>query len=76
MYLIRGQVKMFATVQKAIWWNVNNLRQTRRKRDYIQNNIRTVSDSEIFNQVLINPDPVYYVKLLSGLAGYKDRPIS
>lgn len=58
--------------QKAIWWNIINLPSTLRKRSYIQNKIRKVSDDNFMKLVSYSPSLPYYLSLIKDLKKYKD----
>lgn len=51
-YLLRLQFDKSMMVWRAIWWNVVNLNNTLRKRNFVQK-LRTKSDSEIFETILV-----------------------
>lgn len=73
-YLLRGNVGMFTAILKAIWWNIRNFNDTRKKRTYIQTYIRKWSDKKIFSLVQRNPRLSYYWYLFQyrGLRYFED----
>lgn len=70
--LFKFKFDIFAATQKAIWWNIVNIKKTLKKRKYIQTNIRKIGDEGIWKQIYKNPRISYYFKLLSGLESYID----
>ena len=64
VWLIKGKIKHFLALYKAIWWNILHINQNIKKRLKIQVN-RKVSDREINKIVLKEPRLDYYVKLLN-----------
>jgi GT2 family glycosyltransferase len=71
-YLLKGRFDCFASIYKAMWWNITHLKSTLKKRQYIQKNIRIKSDKEIFSIVRRNPRLEYYYYLSKGLENYED----
>lgn len=51
-YLFRFQFNKSMMVWRAIWWNVVNLNNTLRKRNFVQK-LRIKTDSEIFKTILV-----------------------
>lgn len=72
VYLITGKWKIFISIQKAILWNILNLRQTLKYRSFIQEKIRKVEDGYIIDRILRNVSLKYYFFLLKGLEGYEE----
>lgn len=54
-FLLRGSLKNFLMIQKAIFWNLLNLSDSWKQRKKIQN-LRIISDTEIFENVGKNVD--------------------
>lgn len=71
-YLLEWEWQNFLIVYKAIWWNIVNVKNTLKKRNYIQLNSRKKTDKEIFSRVKKNPRLSYYFYLLKGLKNYAD----
>lgn len=72
LYLLTGKPRYALAVQKALIWNVLNLRNTLKKRHIIQKNLRKVTDSEYMKHIVYNPPLKYYLYLFTGLEYYKD----
>jgi len=70
--LIRGNPGLFLAIHKAIIWNLINIKETIGKRNYIQKNIRVVSDDSFWKSIFKNPKISYYYHLFSSLKGYND----
>lgn len=70
--LITLKLRLFFVIQKAILWNLINLKTSWQKRQYIQKKIRLVSDKDLLPQVLRFPRMEYYLKLFTGLKSYED----
>lgn len=71
-FLLKLDIKNFFVVYRAIWWNVVHFGETMAKRKEIQEEMRKISDREIFSKVRRNPRPSYYLYLLKGLENYID----
>lgn len=63
-YLLSGKWRVTIAIQKAIYWNLFNIRRILAKRSFIQNRLRKVSDKEIFDIVEKKVSPLYYWRLL------------
>jgi GT2 family glycosyltransferase len=72
LYLLTKRPRYALAVQKAIIWNVTNLKKTLKKRKKVQKKLRKISDKEYLNRVLFNPPLKYYLYLFTGLEYYKD----
>lgn len=73
LYLFTGKPKLFWAIQKALWWNFVNLRETLRKRKRVQKEIREVSDKELFKKIKRSPPLSYYYYLFrDDLANFVD----
>jgi len=59
--LLKGQLNIFFSIQKAIFWNIINLNKTLNKRAYIQTNIRKVHDKKLMTVIMKLPRLEYYV---------------
>lgn len=59
-------------IQKSVWWNIENLSSTLRKRVFIQQKIRRLKDSQFIANISYHPKLSYYHKLLSNVGEYKD----
>lgn len=67
IFIFKGSLPMFGAIQKAIFWNLLNLKTTLKKRKYIQTVIRQVKDDIIFStNLLARPKADYYLANLSG----------
>jgi hypothetical protein len=75
-YVISGKVKVAFSLQRAISWNLVNLKKTLHKRKIIQRDIRKVKDSEIIPLIKKSPKLLYYLYLLlAKVERYKDPAI-
>jgi GT2 family glycosyltransferase len=72
LYLFTGRPKYFVAIQKAFFWNYDNINETLKKRKIVQAKFRKVSDSSYFSRVFKNPRLSYYLYLFKGLQYYKD----
>ncbi len=66
VFLFRGNWQISLSIQKAIWWNIKNIRPTIKKRMVVQRQIRKVSDSVIFDHLVFNPSLQYYLSQFIG----------
>lgn len=73
--LLEGNVNLFLAIQKAIIWNIRNIKQTIRKRVHIQKRIRAVTDKFLFSSISKPVKLNYYYYLFKGLEHYKDKQI-
>ena len=74
VFLFTGKFKTAWAFQKSIIWNINNLPATLKKRKFVQNKIRTVSDDYFLPRVTRHVSLRYYYYLFTGegLAKYYD----
>lgn len=73
VHVFIGKFGVAWAVQRGIWWNVSHFAGTMKKREHVQKNIRTVSDSEFLPDVTRKVGFGYYKGLLTGLATYEDN---
>lgn len=66
VFIFRRRFDIFVAIQRAILWNVIHLPKTIKKRNYIQNKIRKLTDKEIFKTLKKNQPVSYYLSLLGG----------
>jgi len=71
--LFRGKFKLSYNVQRAIFWNLIRLPVTMRYRRYIQTNIRTISDEDLWKKMLKKPKLMYYWYLSQGKTDYEEN---
>ena len=72
IYLALNKPKHALAVLKAIIWNIKNIKSSLQKRKKIQD-MRTITDANIFNITKRKPRLIYYYRLLTGaLAQYKE----
>jgi GT2 family glycosyltransferase len=69
-WVLQGKLKHAASWFKSLYWNIEHLSQTLKKRSQVQS-LRHVSDSEIFKQVRKNPKLKYYYYMFFGLERYE-----
>ncbi len=72
VFLLKGGFSVAWSMQRAIFWNIKNTRDTLNKRKKVQEEIRKISDDEIFSRVKKNVRPSYYLYLFLGLEKYED----
>ena len=73
LYILTGKLDMALAVQKSIIWNILHLKETLKKRRFVQSKIRIASDSDFLPKVTRNVSMSYYYHLFRGsLAQYKD----
>lgn len=74
MYLFRKKLNMTWAIQKAIMWNIINLRHTLHKRQFIQSSLRALSDERFFPLISKTVPLSYYVyTFFGGLKNYKEK---
>ena len=66
LYLIVGRPNYSIVIQKAIFWNLTNMRKILKKRNRIQNNLRVIDDSEFIPKLTKKVKINYYYFLSSG----------
>lgn len=59
--ILKLKFNIAITLPRAYFWHLVHLRQTLKKRKFIQTKIRKVSDNEIFEKCLLNPNWQYYL---------------
>jgi GT2 family glycosyltransferase len=73
LYILTGKFALALAIQRSIIWNVWHLKETLRKRRYIQSKIRLVSDNDFLPRVTRKVRISYYYHLFNAsLARYKD----
>ncbi len=60
LYSLQLRFDISIALPKAYLWHLMHIKQTLRKRKFIQNKIRKVSDKEIFEKTLVSPGWRYY----------------
>lgn len=73
--IFQKNLKLFVAIQRAIYWNIMNMKTTLRKRYDVQARIRKISDAELFPQIIVEVGLDYYLDMPNALAHYKDREI-
>lgn len=71
--LLRGKIAICFAIHKAYWWNLLHVRETLRRRLYVQGKIRKVSDTSYWEKIFRKPALRYYWYLLKGIKGYEER---
>lgn len=73
-YLLKGKFGIAWSFQKAIIWNIVNLPSVLRKREFVQDKIRTVSDHYFLPKVMrrVKLSYYYYIFAGRGLSKYSD----
>lgn len=62
VYRLFSRQRVFsATIIQAYLWHIFHIRQTLKRRKIIQEKIRKISDQEIFQKTMVNPDLGYYL---------------
>src|SRR3989344_478575 len=73
LYILTGKLDMALAVQKSIVWNILHLKETLKKRRFVQSKIRIVSDNNFLPKVTRKVRMSYYYHLFKGtLAQYED----
>lgn len=70
--LIRRRIDIALAIQKAILWNIVHLKDTLKKRSYVQTHIREIADEDFLPKLTKSARLSYYYYLLFGLKSYKD----
>ncbi len=70
--LLRMNGKLFWAIQREIYWNIENLRNTLHKRKYIQSIIRKKQDSEIKKYIMRPVRLSYYYHLTFDISKYEE----
>lgn len=71
-FLFRGGIKVAISTEKAMFWNILNIKKTLEKRKRVQNKIRKVADKELMKLVKRKVGLLYYYYLFTGLGDYED----
>lgn len=72
--LFKGRQRIFSfTIIQAYAWHIAHIKETLQRRKFVQEKIRRVSDKEIFDKVMLNPDWKYY--LIHFQKKYKDMEL-
>lgn len=58
--LFKLKLDICITLPKAYLWHLLHFKETLKKREFIQNQIRKVSDGEIFKKTMVSPNLWYY----------------
>lgn len=66
IFILKKRWDIFLSIERALWWNLVNLRKTLKYRNIIQRKIRYVKDGIIFPVVLRNVGLSYYFGHLKG----------
>lgn len=73
-FLIKLNAKLFLSINKAIFYNIQNLNSILKQRRIIQNKLRKKSDNQLFSILKVNPELKYYLYLFSNnLQNYKSK---
>lgn len=72
IFLFGGQVQVFLSINKALWWVVKHTPYILRKRREVQQHVRTVRDHDYLKLVTKKPRLSYYFALFTGLRTYED----
>lgn len=62
-YTFSFKFSNLAAVLKGLWWNIQQIPSTYKKRLNVQSNIRAISDIELFKQIFKIPPLSYYIKI-------------
>lgn len=69
--LVRENLGLFLSLQKALLWNIFKIRYTLAKRKVVQQRIRKVKDKDMWHVISRNPGAPYYLELLKKLHLYQ-----
>ncbi|HEX6977534.1 MAG TPA: glycosyltransferase family 2 protein [Patescibacteria group bacterium] len=72
--ILKRRFKFALTLPQTYIWHVKNIKKTWEERNFVQKRIRRVSDFEILEKVLLNPDWKYYL-VHFGNRKYRDKKI-
>lgn len=74
LFLMKGNFQRALSIQRAILWNIVHIKYTLKKRAFVQNVIRKVSDDD-FLPKLTKPTSLsyYYHQFFGGMEHYKDE---
>jgi GT2 family glycosyltransferase len=73
IYICTGKISIAWAIQKGIIWNIIHVKQTLRKRRYIQKYIRVVSDDDFIPKLTRNVRLSYYFyQIFGGMEKYVD----
>jgi len=74
VFLLTGKFRNAWAFQEAISWNISNMRSTLKKRKFVQNKIRKISDDYFLPRITRSVSLHYYYYLFTGegLAKYHD----
>lgn len=72
-FIPKGRFDLFVAINKAIFWNIQHLKKTLKKRKRVQYKLRKVSDFQFLSKIKRNPGLRYYYYLFAkSLVGYKE----
>ena len=72
-FIPKGRIDLFFGINKAIYWNITNLKKTLEKRRKVQKIIRKIPDRSFIKYIKKNPGVRYYYYLFAkSLIGYKE----
>jgi GT2 family glycosyltransferase len=69
--LLSKNFKLFFAIQRAIWWNVTQIKNTLRLRKIVQSTIRRESD-EVIKKYIYRYPPFNYYRNIKDLSKYED----
>lgn len=73
LYLFKGNIGVSLAIQKSIAWNIVQLKKTLRKRNYVQEKIRSVEDDTFLPRLMRNVSfKYYYYQFFGGMENYSD----
>lgn len=72
LYILSGKSAVAWAIQKAIIWNLVHIKETLKKRGFVQNKIRVVSDDDFLPKVTRRVRLSYYYYMFRGLDCYRD----
>jgi hypothetical protein len=76
MLLVKGKIKNALAAQIGVFWWVFHLPRILKKRKYVQEKIRRVSDDEFIPKIKHNPPFPYYLHFFTNPEGkYKEAPL-
>ncbi len=75
LFFLKRKWEFASAIAKALWWNMANIGQTFRYRQYVQKTIRTVKDRDIFPFIVKHPRFSYYLSFGSSLADYQEDAV-
>lgn len=69
---VRGKWSLAGAIINANWWVIKSLPRIFKERNYVQTQIRKVSDEAFWDRIMRTPSIRYYIELGKGNFGYEE----